>query len=50
MTNLFYLFSKADAPVYFPGASFFVSSLLCIASAILIYMGLKQKQAKTGNI
>lgn len=50
MTNLFYLFSKADAPVYFPGASFLLSSLLCIASAVLIYMGLKQKQAKTNNI
>lgn len=44
MTNLFYYFSKPGAPVYFPGASFALSSFLCLVSAFIIYRSLRQKR------
>jgi DHA1 family tetracycline resistance protein-like MFS transporter len=43
MTNLFYFFSKPDAPIYFPGASFILSALLCIIAAFIIYRSLRSK-------
>lgn len=42
MTNLFYQFSKQNAPVYFPGISFFISGILSIAAAFIIYFSLKK--------
>lgn len=42
MTNLFYQFSKQDASVYFPGISFFISGILSIIAAIIIYFSLKR--------
>ena len=42
MTNLFYQFSKNDATLYFPGISFFISGILAIIAAIIIYFSLKK--------
>ena len=42
MTNLFYQFSKADAPIYFPGISFFISGILAIIGGVIIYISLKK--------
>lgn len=42
MTNLFYQFSKQDAAVYFPGISFFISGILSIIAALVIYFSLKR--------
>ncbi len=42
MTNLFYQFSKQDAAVYFPGISFFISGILSIIAALVIYLSLKR--------
>jgi DHA1 family tetracycline resistance protein-like MFS transporter len=42
MTNLFYQFSKQDTSVYFPGISFFISGILSIIAAIIIYFSLKR--------
>jgi DHA1 family tetracycline resistance protein-like MFS transporter len=42
MTNLFYTFSKPEAAVHFPGAPFFLSGVLCIIAALVIYSGLKR--------
>jgi len=46
MTNLFYFFSKPGAPVYFPGASFALSSILCVFATIIIYRSLRKKDLK----
>jgi len=40
MTNLFAYFTKAEAPVYFPGAAFFLGALLMIASTYYAYKAL----------
>lgn len=40
MTNLFAYFTKAKAPVYFPGAAFFLGALLMIASTYYAYKAL----------
>ena len=42
MTNLFAYFTRAGAPVYFPGAPFIAGSALVLASAILAYRNLKK--------
>ncbi len=42
MTNLFYQFSKQEAPVYFPGISFFISGILSLIASIIIYFSLKK--------
>jgi DHA1 family tetracycline resistance protein-like MFS transporter len=54
MTNLFYYFSKPGAPVFFPGASFALSSFLCIVATVIIYRSVKgnnlhsaEKEVKT---
>lgn len=41
MTNLFYQFTKTDAPVYFPGAAFAAAALLILVGAFFIHKGLK---------
>ena len=41
MTNLFAYFTRANAPVYFPGVSFLLGSLFMIASAIWAYYALR---------
>ncbi len=40
MTNLFAYFTKEEAPVYFPGAAFFLGALLMIASTYYAYKAL----------
>jgi DHA1 family tetracycline resistance protein-like MFS transporter len=42
MTNLFAYFTKAGAPVYFPGAPFIAGSALVLVSAILAYRNMKK--------
>jgi MFS transporter, DHA1 family, tetracycline resistance protein len=46
MTQLFYSFSRPGAPVYFPGASFALSSFLCIVASFIIYRSLRFKTLK----
>jgi DHA1 family tetracycline resistance protein-like MFS transporter len=41
MTNLFYQFTKTDAPVYFPGAAFAAAALLILVGAFFVYRGLQ---------
>lgn len=45
MTNLFAYFTKEEAPVYFPGAAFFLGALLMIASTWYAYKALHSKKA-----
>lgn len=45
MTNLFAWFTKKEAPVYFPGAAFFLGALLMILSTYLAYRTLKTEKA-----
>lgn len=43
MTNLFYQFTKTDAPVYFPGAAFAAAALLILIGAYFVVRGLKHE-------
>ncbi|GAB4048093.1 tetracycline resistance MFS efflux pump [Spirosoma litoris] len=43
MTNLFSFFTSPAAPLYLPGAPFFLASLLIIVSASLVGRGLKRQ-------
>jgi DHA1 family tetracycline resistance protein-like MFS transporter len=43
MTNLFAYFTHKEAPVYFPGAAFFLGALLMIASTYYAYKALHTK-------
>lgn len=45
MTRLFYTFTDAQAPVYFPGAAFMAGSLLTFLSLILTYRFLRNHDA-----
>jgi MFS transporter, DHA1 family, tetracycline resistance protein len=45
MTNLFYYFTKKNAPVHFPGAPFLLGSILMLASAFVAYNALKHDKA-----
>lgn len=45
MTNLFYQFTKPDAPVYFPGAAFAAAALLILAGSYFVVRGLKVSPA-----
>jgi DHA1 family tetracycline resistance protein-like MFS transporter len=45
MTNLFAYFTKEEAPVYFPGAAFFLGALLMIASTWYAYKALHSEKA-----
>jgi len=47
MTNLFYYFTKDNAPVHFPGVSFLLGAVLMLGSAILAYRVLKHEKAVT---
>ncbi|HCL05089.1 MAG TPA: tetracycline resistance MFS efflux pump [Chitinophagaceae bacterium] len=44
MTNLFAYFTKEEAPVYFPGAAFFLGALLMIASTYYAYKALHSEK------
>ncbi len=44
MTNLFAYFTRADAPVYFPGVSFLLGSVFMIASALWAYFALRSEK------
>lgn len=46
MTNLFAYFTHKEAPVYFPGAAFFLGALLMIASTYYAYMALRTEKIK----
>lgn len=46
MTNLFAYFTNKTAPVYFPGAAFFLGALLMIASTYYAYMALRTEKIK----
>ena len=47
MTNLFAYFTRADAPVYFPGVSFLLGSVFMIASALWAYFALRSEKVAT---
>lgn len=48
MNNLFFFFTHSEAPIYLPGAPFFLGSILMGASAIIAYKTLHQtKTVKT---
>ncbi|MBI4394084.1 MAG: TCR/Tet family MFS transporter [Euryarchaeota archaeon] len=42
MAELFGTFSRSDAPFHFPGAAFFVASVLTLA-AVMVFLGARQK-------
>ncbi len=42
MSNLFYVFTKPDATIYFPGAAFLLASVLALLAMILFSMGVKR--------
>jgi MFS transporter, DHA1 family, tetracycline resistance protein len=44
MTNLFAYFTKKEAPVYFPGAAFFLGALLMIVSTYYAYRALHSEK------
>ncbi len=44
MNNLFYYFTKANAPVYFPGVSFLLGGILMLGSAIIAYYVLRHEK------
>lgn len=48
MNNLFYYFTKQTAPVYFPGISFLLGSVLMLLSVVISWyvLGHKKKMAK----
>jgi len=45
MTNLFSFFTSPAAPVYLPGAPFYLASLLVVISALLSRRGLNRSLA-----
>lgn len=47
MTNLFYVFTKSNAPVHFPGVSFLLGGILMLGSAIIAYIVLKREKSAT---
>lgn len=47
MTGLFSYFTKKGAPVYFPGASFLLGSVLMLASAVIAYRALHTSKVVT---
>jgi DHA1 family tetracycline resistance protein-like MFS transporter len=51
MTALYAYFTKAGAPVYFPGAPFLMGAILFIVSSVLAYLALKKEhqQLKTAS-
>lgn len=46
MTNLFAYFTRANAPVYFPGVSFLLGSVFMIASALWSYFALRSEKVR----
>ena len=46
MTNLFAYFTRANAPVYFPGVSFLLGSAFMIASALWSYFALRSEKVR----
>ncbi len=44
MTNLFFYFTKKNAPVHFPGAPFLLGALLFLTSTIVAYNALKHEK------
>jgi MFS transporter, DHA1 family, tetracycline resistance protein len=49
MTNLFHFFSSDKAPVHFPGASFLLSSVLCIIATVVIYYSIQAHKYNLGS-
>ena len=51
MNNLFYYFTKNNAPVHFPGASFLLGAILMLFSAIIAWYVLgKEKRIVTASV
>lgn len=48
MTNLFAYFTRKNAPIYFPGSSFFLGFLFMLGSAIWAYVVLRAEKDPTG--
>jgi len=46
MNNLFFYFTHADAPVYLPGAPFFLGAVLMAVSAVIAYSTLHKKKTE----
>jgi DHA1 family tetracycline resistance protein-like MFS transporter len=44
MNNLFYYFTKTNAPVYFPGAALLLGGVLMTGSAIIAYYVLRNEK------
>lgn len=49
MTNLFAYFTRKNAPVYFPGSSFFLGFLFMLGSAIWAYVVLRSEKHPVEN-
>lgn len=47
MNNLFFYFTHAEAPVYLPGAPFFLGSILMAISAVIAFKILHKKKASS---
>ncbi len=47
MTNLFYIFTKDDAPIHFPGIAFGVSAIIIAFSFLVIYYSFQKRKLKT---
>jgi len=50
MTQVFGLFSSAEAPIYFPGASFLAAALLTLASAALFAKAIRVSPQETWSL
>ncbi|HEY1020254.1 MAG TPA: TCR/Tet family MFS transporter [Sediminibacterium sp.] len=49
MTNLFAYFTRKNAPIYFPGSSFFLGFLFMLGSAIWAYVVLRAEKDPAGT-
>jgi DHA1 family tetracycline resistance protein-like MFS transporter len=49
MTTLFYQFSIPTAKIYFPGISFFISGILSLLGAIVVYFSIKKINLATNK-
>lgn len=50
MTNLFAYFTRKNAPIYFPGSSFFLGFLFMLGSAIWAYVVLRAEKDPAGTV
>lgn len=50
MNYLFYFFTKANAPVYFPGVSFLLAAVLMLTSVLIAYYFLQKEKKIVRNL